>query len=84
MGLTIGLVGCGRWGSNHLRTLNALKSTGRISRVVVCDIDPEKLKDVDADAAYTSLRSMLEQEQLDGLAIVTPPETHVELAREAP
>ena len=83
MGLTIGLVGCGRWGSNHLRTLNALKSTGRIGRVVVCDIDAQKLKAVDADAVYTSLRPMLEQEQLDGLAIVTPPETHVELAREA-
>lgn len=82
MDLTIGLVGCGRWGANHLRTLTALKSTGRLGRVAVCDIDVEKLASIEADATYPSLTQMLENEQLDGLAIVTPPDTHVDLARQ--
>ena len=82
MRITVGLVGCGRWGSNHLRTLKALKSSGRITRVVVCDIDPETLSAVDADATYASLSRMLEVENIDALAIVTPPDTHLALARE--
>lgn len=83
MKLTIGLVGCGRWGSNHLRVLQALKSEARLHRVVVCDIDAKKLEAIEADATYASLSQMLENEELDGLAIVTPPDTHVALAREA-
>ena len=82
MGLTIGLVGCGRWGTVHLRTLQNLKSTGHVRRVVVCDIDADKLADIQADATYTSFGQMLEREHLDGVAIVTPPNTHVDLARE--
>ena len=82
MDLTIGLVGCGRWGINHLRTLMSLRSIGRLGRVVVCDIDSTKLDALEADATYPSLTQMLEDEQLDGLAIVTPPDTHVALARQ--
>lgn len=82
MAPTIGLVGCGRWGSHHLRILNELKSTGRIQRVVVCDIDADKRREIQADAVYASLDEMLNGESLDGLAIVTPPETHVGLARQ--
>ena len=54
MGLTIGLVGCGRWGAVHLRTLQNLKSTGHVRRVVVCDIDADKLAHIQADATYAS------------------------------
>lgn len=72
MKLTIGLVGCGRWGSNHLRVLQTLKSEARLHRVVVCDIDAKKLEAIEADATYASLSQMIEQEELDGLAIVTP------------
>jgi predicted dehydrogenase len=83
MGRTVGLVGCGRWGANHLRTLNALKSTGHIHRIAVCDIDPKKLESVQADETYGSLGEMLEAEPLDAVAIVTPPSTHVKLAQQA-
>lgn len=83
MDLTIGLVGCGRWGGVHLRTLQNLKSTGHVRRVAVCDIDPDKLAGIQADATYASFDQMLEHEHLDGVAIVTPPNTHVDLARKA-
>ena len=67
MGLTIGLVGCGRWGAVHLRTLQNLKSTGHVRRVVVCDIDADKLAHIQADATYASFDQMLEHEHLDGV-----------------
>ncbi len=81
MSTTIGLVGCGRWGMNHFRVLMSLRSRGFIERLVVCDIDPTTLTDLKADQTYTSLQTMIEHERLDGVAIVTPPDTHLELAR---
>ena len=81
MGTTIGLVGCGRWGMNHFRVLSALRSRGFVDRLVACDIDPTTLTDLTADEVYTSLETMLERETLAGVAVVTPPKTHLELAR---
>jgi len=79
----IGLVGCGRWGSNHLRTLQRLKAEGAIHRLVVCDIDAQKLLSIDVDATYTSMDKMLSKESLNGVAIVTPLETHLALVQRA-
>lgn len=78
---TIGLVGCGRWGMNHYRTLASLRTRGFVDRVVVCDTNPLTLIGLDADETYTTLQAMMEAETLDGVAIVTPPETHLELAQ---
>lgn len=78
---TIGLVGCGRWGMNHYRTLISLRARGFVDRVVVCDINPSALTGLEADETYTSLHAMMEAENLAGAAIVTPPTTHLELAQ---
>ena len=77
---TIGLVGCGRWGFNHYTTLVGLRARGFVDRVVVCDINPSALMGLDADETYTSLHTMMEDEDLAGVAVVTPPNTHLELA----
>ena len=79
MGLRVGLVGCGRWGRQHLATLLALRNEGHVSFIAVCDINPNRLESLDADATYTDHDTMLDQERLDAVAIVTPPETHVRL-----
>lgn len=81
MSTTIGLVGCGRWGLNHLSVLSTLRSRGFIDRLVVCDINPTTLTGLEADQTYTSLQAMMEHEHLAGVAIVTPPETHLKLAK---
>ena len=78
---TIGLVGCGRWGMNHYRTLISLRARGFVDRVVVCDINPSALTGLEADETYTSLQAMMETENLAGAAIVTPSTTHLELAQ---
>ena len=81
MGIVIGLVGCGRWGTNHLRVMTRLQNEGLVQRVVVCDVDEERLANIRADATYANLESMLSAEALAGVAIATPPETHLSLAR---
>ena len=78
---TIGLVGCGRWGMNHYRTLISLRARGFVDRVVVCDINPSALTGLEADETYTSLQAMMETETLAGAAVVTPSATHLELAQ---
>ncbi|MGB0515788.1 MAG: Gfo/Idh/MocA family protein [Poseidonia sp.] len=80
MELTIGLVGCGRWGTNHLATLVALREEGLLTRIVVSDADPDVLASVDSDATYPSFSAMLENEELNGVAIATPDITHLEMA----
>lgn len=81
MGVTIGLVGCGRWGMNHYKTLISLRARGFVDRVVVCDINPSVLTGLEADETYTSLDAMMSAENLTGVAVVTPPTTHLELAQ---
>lgn len=82
MRTTIGLVGCGRWGTVHHATLASLKQRGHLDRLVVCDIDAHALEGVEADGYYRSIEDMLAEEHLAGVAIVTPPETHLQLARQ--
>ena len=82
MRTTIGLVGCGRWGSVHHATLMSLKQRGHLDRLVVCDIDGQALEGVEADGHYRSIEDMLAKEHLTGVAIITPPDTHLPLARQ--
>jgi predicted dehydrogenase len=79
MSLRVGLVGCGRWGTHHLATLQTLQEEGLVARLVVCDINPSQLNSVRADGVYNGFERMLESETLDAVAIVTPPETHAAL-----
>ena len=79
VGKRIGLVGCGRWGANHFRTLRSLREEGLVSFLAVCDIDESATAELDADAVYNDMEGMLEQEQLDAVALVTPPDTHLAL-----
>jgi len=79
--LTIGLVGHGRWGKVHASTLIELKSIHVFSRLVVCDIDVNQhTQNMHIDAYYSSIHEMLANEACDGIVIVTPPDTHIELA----
>ncbi|MDP6199509.1 MAG: Gfo/Idh/MocA family oxidoreductase [Candidatus Poseidonia sp.] len=80
---SIGLVGCGRWGSNHLNVLQRFRAEGLIERIVVCDVDPIKLRGLEVDASYTSFKEALQRETLDAVAVVTPPDSHLSLMEQA-
>ena len=80
--MEIGVVGCGYWGSKHLRVLQSIQG---VDGVVAIDTSEERLRAV-ADAFPTvSLVRRLDEAfgRLDGLVIATPPLSHVPLAMRA-
>jgi len=82
MGVKVGIIGCGRWGTVHLNTLNSLKKIGTVSEIHACDLIPSKEVDLTGliDSFCANWQTMVESVELDIIAIVTPVETHCELA----
>lgn len=76
--MQVGIVGAGRIGSTHARTLARRLE---VSRVVVYDADPSRAKVVAAEVnglCADSLEAMLAQ-GLDGVVIASASDTHAEL-----
>ena len=80
----VGVVGCGYWGSKHVRVLNELQ--GSQGTIVVCDTDPTKLDRirflypaVEITANYDDLLDR----DLDAVIVAAPVNTHSELAKKA-
>ncbi len=44
--LSIGVVGVGRWGRNHVRVLKELENEGLVKLNLVVDVDPDRVKDI--------------------------------------
>jgi predicted dehydrogenase len=77
--MRIGVVGCGYWGSKHIRVLHGIPE---VESVVAIDPDIDRLKSLSQVFAglpgFPDLDSALEH--VDGVIIATPPSTHVPLA----
>jgi predicted dehydrogenase len=80
----VAVIGCGYWGPNVVRNLNALP--GAEARVL-CDLDPERLEPLrrryPAARTTTDYRDALADPRVDAVAICTPVATHFEIARAA-
>ncbi|MEM9563815.1 MAG: Gfo/Idh/MocA family oxidoreductase [Actinomycetota bacterium] len=80
--MRVGVIGCGYWGSNHVRVLTELPE---VSDVVVIDERPPVLATMMARhigvLPRSSLRAALDD--IDALIVATPPVTHAEVAIEA-
>ena len=78
----IGVLGCGYWGSKHIRVLQQL--TG-VDQVVVIDPREERLRAI--RRSFPWLRSYRDLDaalpQVDAVVIATPPSTHAGLALKA-
>ncbi|MEV8376342.1 Gfo/Idh/MocA family oxidoreductase [Kribbella sp. NPDC056861] len=81
-GLRVGVVGCGYWGSKHIRVLHSLES---VSTIAVIDPNPDRAvqlsRNYPALEAYRDLDEALPH--LDAVIIATPPSTHKPLALKA-
>jgi predicted dehydrogenase len=77
--MRIGVVGCGYWGSKHVRVLHALEA---VENVVAVDPRPERLKELQRGFPRLQTFERLDEalEHVDALVIATPPETHAPLA----
>ena len=76
------LVGGGRFGENHLRTLKKLDSSKIIKLIGVIDLDPkvrQKIKKKFHVKTTNNLQYFLEQ--ADGFDVVTPPDSHYKLVK---
>ncbi len=80
--MRVGVVGCGYWGSKHVRVLSMNPA---VEQVVVIDPRSERRRDLlRAFPAATSAASVTEVlPQVDALIIATPPVSHAELALRA-
>lgn len=76
--MRIGLVGCGRWGSNYLPLLERANVLSG-----VCDTNPDVLRAYErsrpGSAVFGGVAGLLAS-GVDALVIATPPETHAQLA----
>ena len=83
MTYTVGVVGCGRWGLAHIRTLLKLKDSGFVDEVYACDIDAKRLKELPdgLDGCFTAWTEMCDSVSFDLIALVTPNTTHVSLGK---
>ena len=81
--LRVAVVGCGRWGSRHLKALERLQYQLDIEHIVACDNDKilaQSLRQagyvVHGDAA-----SVVAEHRLDAVIIATPNNTHYPLGK---
>lgn len=77
--MNVGVVGCGYWGSKHVRVL---QSIGEVEQIVAVDLSEARLsalkRSFPALAVASSLESVLDQ--IDAAIIATSPRAHAQLA----
>jgi predicted dehydrogenase len=81
-GLRVAVVGCGYWGSKHVRVLH---STDGVDQVVLVDANEVRLQNLARSypntLAFTSLDQALPH--VDAIVVATPPTSHVPIALRA-
>ncbi len=81
-GIRIGVIGCGYWGSKHVRVLHGVDG---VAEVALIDERVGRLESFarayPSDRGYTSLDAALPH--VDAVIVATPPTSHVSLALEA-
>jgi predicted dehydrogenase len=80
--LQVGVVGCGYWGPNLIRNLNALNGCD-VKRI--CDQNTERLRRMaesyPRSQANTDFAQLVGDDDIDAIAIATPVGSHFDLAR---
>jgi predicted dehydrogenase len=81
---SVGIVGCGYWGPNLVRNFFEHPD---VDLKYVCDLSPGRLARIERRyptvKLVTDYNQLLEDAQLDAIAIATPVQTHFSLARQA-
>jgi predicted dehydrogenase len=83
-GVNVGVIGCERWGPNHVRNFNSVLGS-RV--VVVADVDSQRLASFSSHfpTIQTTLepKELFENRSVDAVVIATPTKTHYHLTRKA-
>lgn len=79
----IGIIGCGKWGQNYVRTLGQLQNS---PLYFCCDQSTETLNNIQEKYPWvkctTNYNELLQNPEVDGVIIATPSDTHYQLAKE--
>ncbi|MGH1493193.1 MAG: Gfo/Idh/MocA family protein [Acidimicrobiales bacterium] len=80
--MRVGVVGCGYWGSNHVRVFS---NHPAVSQVVIIDDRPEIREAVGANFPDALQRATLREalDDIDAVVVATPPETHFDITAAA-
>jgi len=81
--MRVGVIGCGFFSQNHLNGWRDLAAEG-VELVAVCDIDHAKAEEAGkafGAKSYADAATMLDQEKLDFVDIVTRMESHLEMVK---
>ncbi|MBU2495475.1 MAG: Gfo/Idh/MocA family oxidoreductase [Candidatus Omnitrophica bacterium] len=81
--IKIGVIGGGKFGTNHLITLSQLERQGRVKLAALADLSPSILETQTKKfniKGYQDHREMLRQEELDAVTIATPDFAHRQVA----
>ena len=80
--VTVAVVGCGYWGSKHVRVLH---SVAGVRGVIAVDCDDRVLGHLSAHHPAIRCANSLEEvvETADAVIVATPPRTHATVARDA-
>ncbi|MDD5360615.1 MAG: Gfo/Idh/MocA family oxidoreductase [Ignavibacteria bacterium] len=80
--INTGIIGCGKWGINHVKTAFGLLGSDLI---LVCDTNEEsrgKIEKISASIKFTTdLNDILLNKDINSVIITTPAETHFEIAQ---
>ncbi len=80
----LAVIGCGRWGKNHVRTASQLWGK---SLKYICDVDQaqgKQAQELAPEAIFTPyLQDVLKDEAVAAVVVATPAETHFQVARAA-
>ncbi len=79
----IALIGVGRWGKNHLKTLSSIKD---VNKIFVVDSNPnfdqQILSNYKNAVFFENLNKLFNKDyDINGAIIATPPQTHYEIAK---
>ena len=82
--ISVGVIGCGHWGPNHIRTFSQLPS----SEVVACsDLDDDRLnaiKNLFPDIkVFSNYVDILNSDNIDVVCVATPTASHYEISKQA-
>ncbi len=81
--IKLAVIGCGKWGQNHVRTAQQLLA-GNLK--LVCDASPgarDTVKSISAAIPFTSnLQEVLDDRDINCVIVATPPVAHYEIAKQ--
>ena len=82
--VSVGVIGCGHWGPNHIRIFSSLPN----SKVVMCaDLSPDRLKAIKnlfpQIQTTTDYQDLLKHPEIDAVCIAVPTDHHYKFTAEA-